>query len=398
MKRIFIIVKKEFTDMLRDRRTVMLMMVLPLLIFPLLMNIMSSITASQQKKAEAKTLKVGLLCRDAAPEFRARMLERKDMTVSEKVDDSRIENLIQDKTFDFVILFEKEFSQKVSAMGTGSVELYYKQSSENEIAKKRLTEMLDEYKSQLLDVRLKEKQLDRAFVEPMAVAERDLASVKEKLGEYIGGFLPYIFILFCFIGSMYPAIDLAAGEKERATLETLLTSPVSRMQIVVGKFIVVTAAGLVSAALSMAGLFLAVKMNTEIPQKILTGIMRIIEPKSLLLMLSLLVPLCVFFAALLLSFSIFAKSFKEAQSLMTPMNFMVIIPVAVGTIPGIKLTAATAWIPVLNVSLATKDIISGTIDPVLLTMVYVSLFIMAGAGLVFCSYWFQRESVIFRGI
>lgn len=398
MKTIFVIFKKELTDTLRDRRTIIMMVVLPLLLFPMLINLMTGVTASHKRKAEAKTLKVGLITRGNAEAFRRVLLERKDMEVKEDIDPGKVNDIIQGNELDFAVLFEAEFDRKVGEKGSGEVEVYYKATSENEIAKKRILKLLREYKKDLLDLRLKTAGLEHEFVDPLKIAERDIATAKEKLGEVVGGFLPYIFVLFCFLGSMYPAIDLAAGEKERATLETLLTAPAKRMQIVMGKFLVITLAGLMSAAISMVGLFLSVKMSAEIPQDLLATIMKIIEFKSAALTLSLLIPLEIFFAAALLSMSIYAKSFKEAQSIITPMNFMVIIPVAIGMVPGIKLTAGTALIPILNVSLATKEIISGTIQTGLLMEVYLSLLVLAGVALFFCARWFNREDVVFRGI
>jgi sodium transport system permease protein len=249
-----------------------------------------------------------------------------------------------------------------------------------------------------LTVRLEALNLDQSFVEPLKINEKDLSTQKERVGESIGGLLPYFFIIFCFLGAMYPAIDLGAGEKERATIETLLTSPASRMQIVLGKFFVITCTGIISALISILALYLAIQQAKGLPEGALQGILRIVEFKSIGMLFSLLVPVCVFFAAVLLSISIFARSFKEAQSIMTPMNILVIIPVFIGLFPGIKLNTTTALIPVLNVSLATKEIISGTIKTGLLVEVYVSLFILAALSLVFCAQWFKREEVIFRGI
>src|SRR5690606_33135513 len=90
-------------------------------------------------------------------------------------------------------------------------------------------------------------QRRRALLEPIAVEVRGTASKRERIGEAMGGMLPYLFIVFCFLGALYPAIDLGAGEKERGTLETLLLAPVSRAAIVVGKFAVVFTTGLTSA-------------------------------------------------------------------------------------------------------------------------------------------------------
>ena len=196
---------------------------------------------------------------------------------------------------------------------------------------------------------------------------------------------------------MYPAIDLAAGEKERGTMETLLTAPVSRFQILLGKFAVVVLTGILSAAVSMLGIYVAILQVKEIPPELLAMIMGILDVQTIVLVLSLLLPLTVFFAAFLLSLSIFAKSYKEAQSLISPLTFVVILPMMVGLMPGIELDPVTALIPVLNVSLATKEIIAGTIKPLLLAEVYISLVALASVSLWGCAKWFEREETIFRG-
>ena len=398
MKKIAVIIKKEFIDIIRDRRSLMMMVVMPIFLIYVIMNISVTLSRSQTRKAEEKTLKVGLISSGNAQALRAKLLERKDMNIDETVDPEKIESLIKEKNLDFVIVIAPDFDQKSAGKESGEIKIYYKGSSENNIAKRRIDKIINEYKDELLAARLAELNLDHAFVEPLTANVIDLSTTKEKLGEAIGGFLPYIFVIFCFMGAMYPAIDLAAGEKERATLETLLTSPASRMQIVLGKFVVVTLTGMISAAISILALYMSIKGIKEIPKNIMETLIKIIEPQSIALLASLLVPLCVFFAAALLSLSIFARSYKEAQSIIMPLYFAVLIPVMIGLFPGIYLNTATALIPVLNVSLATKEIISGTIKIGLLLEVYLSLLVLAGLSLVFCSWWFKREEVIFRGI
>jgi len=400
MKKIAVIIKKEFIDIIRDRRSLMMMVVMPIFLIYLVMNISVTLSRSQTKKAEEKTLKVGLITAGNAQEFRAKLLERQDMKIDESIAAENIDTLIKEKELDFAIVFETNFDQKAQNQknGSGEIKIYYKSSSENRIAKKRIDKMIKQYKEKLLTARLTEMNLDHSFIEPLIKREIDLATSKEKLGEAIGGFLPYIFVIFCFMGAMYPAIDLAAGEKERATLETLLTSPANRIQIVFGKFVVVTLTGIITAAISILALYMSIKGIKEIPKNIMESLVRIIEPQSIALLASLLIPLCAFFAAVLLSLSIFARSYKEAQSIIMPFYFLIIIPVMIGLFPGIYLNIFTAFIPVLNVSLATKEIISGTIKIALLLEVYFSLFILAALSLIFCSWWFKREDVIFRGI
>lgn len=405
MKKVFVIFKKELLDTLRDRRTIMMMIVLPIFLIYAIMTITIGLSRSQERKAETKALNIGLIAKGNAGVFKSFLVKQGEITPVENLEAAKINDFIRDEELDFAIVFGDAFDQQIKERKSGDVKIYFKASRENRLAKKRIDKALNEYKEDLLALRIGEinqryegLQLDRSFVEPLKVEEVDLSTSKEKLGETIGGLIPYFFVIFCFLGAMYPAIDLAAGEKERATIETLLTSPASRLQIVTGKFLVVTLAGIISAVIALLTLYLSIKQATDLPKQMLDALIRIIEFKSIGLLFSLLIPLCVFFAAVLLSLSIFARSFKEAQSIMTPVNIVVIIPVMIGLFPGIKLNATTALIPVLNVSLAAKEIISGTIKTGLLLEVYFSLFILAALSLFFCAWWFKREDVIFRGI
>ena len=104
---------------------------------------------------------------------------------------------------------------------------------------------------------------------------------------------------------------------------------------------------------------------------------------------TLLVPLAAFFASAVLAIAILAKSFREAQGSLMPLMMVVFVPVILGLLPGIELNVGTALVPILNVSLATKDVISGTINPLHLVISYASLFTLAGLSLWFCVKWFS---------
>lgn len=397
MKNSFIIFKKELKDTIRDRRTLFFMVVMPFLAIYLIFNISFSISTSQERKAQERILNVGLISHGNAEELQSSLYSIENVKIREDIKEADIPEFLKNEQLDFALVIEDNFDQKIRENKTGKVSFYLRATEETSMSKERILDPLNEYKKRLLDNRLKEMDLDESFVTTLRIEERDISTIREKVGESLGGMLPYFLIIFCFLGAMYPAIDLAAGEKERGTIETLLASPAGRGEIVVGKFLVITLAGVMTALISLGWLYLMLRQNEGIPQDQLGAIIKLIEVNSIVLMLSMLIPLCVFFAALLLSASVFARSFKEAQSIMAPLNFIVIIPVFIGIFPGIKLSPTTALIPILNVSLASKEIIAGTIKTGLLIEVYLVLIALAVLGLKFCAVWFKREDVIFRG-
>ncbi|MCJ7525933.1 MAG: ABC transporter permease subunit [Candidatus Aminicenantes bacterium] len=399
MKMIAIIFRKELKDMLRDRRTLFFMIIMPFLIIFLIVNLSMRLGMDMEKRAQEKELHVAVFSAVPLPAFVNLLQTMEKVKIDTRLPRSEINQAVNDGRLDFAISFADDFSEKIDLERTNEVAVFYKAStSENERALGRIQKVLEAYGKQLLNLRLEKKTLTSAFVEPIKIVEMDISSIREKMGQRVGGMLPYLLVIFCFLGAMYPAIDLAAGEKERGTMETLLVSPATRLQIVLGKFLVVTASGIFTALTSVLWLFLVFRQSKMIPPEILSVVLKLIEWKSLLLFFSMIIPLCAFFAAILLSVSVFAKSYKEASSIIAPLNMIIIIPVLIGIFPGIKLSSTTALIPILNISLATKEIIAGTISSWLMAEIFLVLFALAAVGLIFCTRWFNRETVIFRGV
>jgi sodium transport system permease protein len=396
MKTITTVFKKELLDSLRDRRTIVFMIVIPLLLFPVLFRIMMSVEKSQADKERAKKLRVACIDRGNAADFVAALSARGDVVLVPSVAVDSVSALIKADSLDGAFVFAESFDEDVAEMRPGRVDFYYKSTDDRAIVQDRLRKPLEEYENTLLAQRFARLELDSTIVDAVDLRSQNVASMEERVGKAVGGMLPYIFIIFCFMGAMYPAIDLGAGEKERGTMETLLTAPVNRFHILLGKFGVVVLSGLVSAGVSIFGLFIALKQSNEIPPQFMDIILKMLGWDTIVLVLSLLLPLTIFFAGLLLSVSLTARSFKEAQSMISPLNIAVIVPAAIGLVPGIKMSYATAVIPVLNVSLATKEIIAGTMRTPHLVAVYASLIALALLSLYGSVWWFKRESTIFR--
>lgn len=397
MKNIFTIARKEFLDTIRDRRTVLMMVIIPLLLFPVIMLSVAAFTASRAKKAQTKQLRVGWISESHGLALKALLEEDESIRLISGVSAEEAPGLIRKDSLDLAIDLGENFDRSITPIAheQGKVILYHQSTDEEQIIR-RIRVALKSYENGLLADRLTQLELDSKSIDPLDIDEKDIATKQEVVGKMAGGFLPYMFVLFCFMGCMYPAIDLFTGEKERGTLETILTAPVNRLHILFGKMAVVVVSGLSSALLGILGLVMSISLVPDIPQEFLAIIQDMLQAKTIILLLAMLIPLAIFFAGVLIPVSSYAKSFKEAQSLIGPMNILVIIPAAIGLMPGFELSWGTALVPILNVALSTKDIVADTINYGLLALVFVSLVAFAVAAVAASVYGFSRESNIVR--
>jgi sodium transport system permease protein len=244
--------------------------------------------------------------------------------------------------------------------------------------------------------------LPATIARPFEVNIANVAPPEKIGGNLLGGIVPYIIILLCFMGAMNPAMDLTAGEKERGTMETLLCSPATRTDIVLGKFLMVLTGSLVAVACSLASMGAALAIvggsfggNPAGPAGH-GGSAPTIDPVGILGVLAMVVPVAVLFSAILFAVSLFAKTFKEAQSYAGPMVFVVIIPAIVGMLPGIDLNLRLALVPILNISLVCKEMLSGVWHWGYISAIFGSTALYAAAALGLAVKMFRREDVIFR--
>lgn len=382
-------------DLLRDRRTVITMMVIPFFLIPLIFSITSTVSMKQAEKSRAKDLRVAMVTNNTGGELAERLRRRKDLKLSENHAPSTLRQLVRDDSIDMALVIEPGFDEAIERGETGDISLFYRASGDD-IVQDRLKKTIDEYSNAVLTQRLDSLGATKATITPTKVKDINVYNQRESIGKLAGGLLPYFFVLFCFMGAMYPAIDLFTGEKERSTIETLLVVPANRLQILIGKMLVVVTAGVVSGLLTIIGLYVALKINPELPSFISEIVSQILSPTSIILIVLMMIPLTTFFAGVLIPASIYAKSFKEAQSLIQPMTIIAIVPLVIGMMPGVQLNFMTALIPILNIALASKEIIAGTIDYTLLAVVFMSLFLLAAIGILLCRRWFSHEGSILR--
>ena len=395
---IFTIFKKELKDTLRDRRTLIMMLLIPVLIFPIILNVFVGISASFEAEAQGKTVKIGFVGSedtylleklDALPEDYG----KKEIIYYK--DSSSLIRDIQSDSIQIGIYTEKSFNASMSEKKPAMASIFFDATDMGmqDRAKKYINTIEGiAQQERYIDMNLDEEQL-----KPFSINYKNVASDKEMIGKLGGGILPYIFIAFGFIGCMYPAIDLFTGEKERGTLETLLTTPVLRWQILFGKMGVVVLSGLLAASAALFGLFLSIEVLDIVDNEALLEIIHsVLTFKFVVMLYALLIPLTIFFAGVMIPVAVYAKTFKEAQSIITPLNIVMVLPAMVGFFPGIELNSITACIPVVNVVLATKDLIAGTLDYGLLGLSFVVMLSLAIIA-VFISYKrFDRESNVIQ--
>ena len=390
------IFKKELIDVLRDRRTLIFMVVIPILITPLLVIGSIKFQEYQNKKSEEKILKIAFINESEDSLTKQLLSDQKGVNIIEGVQLDSIESYIKSDSLQGGLYLGKGFLKKIKTNSSGDVKIYYKSSDLMSKSKKRMQAALDIYKEKIIDERLKQLNVDGQILDPITITNIDMATAKETLGKAIGGFIPYVLVMFIFLGAMYPAIDLGAGEKERGSLETLLSSPATKFEITMGKLLVVSLTGIVSGLVSVLGISSSLFFIDKIPVQIQETILELINPFMISSIIILMIPIAIFFASMLLSISFYARSFKEAQSLMGPLNMVIIVPLFLSLGPGMEMDHATALMPLINVGLLTKEILAGSVELIYFIETLFSLLFCATIGIWFSVFWFKKENTIFR--
>ena len=390
------IFKKELIDVLRDRRTLMFMVVIPILITPLLVIGSIKFQEYQNKKSEEKILKIAYINESEDSLTKQLLSDQKGVKIIEGVPIDSIESYIKSDSLQGGLYLGKGFLKKIKTNSSGDVKIYYKSSDLISKSKKRMQAALDIYKEKIIAERLKQLNVDGQILEPITITNIDMATAKETMGKAIGGFIPYVLVMFIFLGAMYPAIDLGAGEKERGSLETLLSSPATKFEITMGKLLVVSLTGIVSGLVSVLGISSSLFFIDKIPVQIQETILELINPFMIFSIIILMIPIAIFFASMLLSISFYARSFKEAQSLMGPLNMVIIVPLFLSLGPGMEMDHATALMPLINVGLLTKEILAGSVELIYFIETLFSLLFCAAIGIWFSVFWFKKENTIFR--
>jgi sodium transport system permease protein len=394
---------KELTELMRDKKTLIFVILLPIFIFPVIFGVMGLVLSSTTNTAMQAEHRYVIVNAEQAPEFSDALFYHKNFKqiTTHLTSEEQLAQAIRDDQFDVAIVIPADFANKRQHVEQSTWQIIYNQSSQFDFMYRYFNEILADYNEQLQRQSLTMLNVDpaklAAIIKPVAINKQDTAAKRENIGEKFGAIIAYILIPLCLLGASYPAIDMGAGEKERGTLETLLICPISRVSIVLGKFFTVLTTGLVGALITVAsfGIWGAV-IGSFAGMAIVQEAMSAIALTELILIFSLLLPISAVFAALLLAISIYARTFKEAQNYISPLSIFIFLPLVAAMMPGVELTTKTALVPIMNVALAIKELIKGTADYGLLALIFGSTLLLAAIAIGFCVRWFQQEKVLFR--
>ncbi|MGE0157848.1 MAG: ABC transporter permease subunit/CPBP intramembrane protease [Gemmatimonadales bacterium] len=384
----WVVFRKELRETLRDRRTLLMMIVVPVLLYPALLIVSEQLLLFGQRTLAADRSPVAVVG-DAPRELMQILAANDDLTIVE-VQRSPTEAL-RDNTVAAVAVIGAE----AGADGTRAITLLFDGASDrSQRARVDLSGALDDWRDSLLADRLAGRGLPRTFAAPLAVSDSSVALPQEMGGYTLGRILPLLLVVITLLGAFYPAIDLAAGEKERGTLETLLTAPVPASAVVTGKFVTVALIGVIAAALNLASMLLTFQTGM-LQMTALLDIEVSLPARSVAAIFLTLVPLAVLFAALFLGLAVRAGSFKEAQNTLTPVYMVVLLPAMLPIFPGIAFGPVLAVTPIAGVSFFFRDVMAGEPDWLLGALVLLSTTLYAVASLAFAARAFGDERVLF---
>ena len=419
-----LIAVREARDQIRDRRTMFLILGLPVLMYPLFVGV-GTVFVSMLK---GKQLVVGVVGAEHLPqpgrpgphpypplfagdrfvdayatpdlpEDPEAAAGRLTITRLDPAPDAALTERLAARDVDVVLVVEPGLADKLERGERPVVRVLGREGEENsKLAVRRVMGVLRKWAAAVKTARFARANLPADFDTPVDL--RDPQSDKpmdkklaDELRDVLVKVIPLLLTMWVLTGAIYPAIDMTAGEKERGTMETLLISPAERTEIVAGKFLAVSALAFGTAVWNVALMVIAV------------GAAQVLFPYPLLSMAGLAacvvaaLPVALLLAAGCITLGVFARSTKEGNYYMVPMFFLV-LPLAYWSMaPGIELDAQMSWVPVTNALLVQQRLLSVRPDPFPwqhVPAVVLSMTACIGLALWGAVHQFRREEVLFR--
>ena len=394
------LIAKELLDIVRDRRSLFLIVILPLLMYPLLFLVVSQVAISQVQKIQAADVRVAVLGAEVPPGLAERVTDDHHIELRATPTPEDPKTLLQDdekkgEGFKAVLLLPPDLAERLRDDATIDVTILYDETSEtSRRARGQLRDLLKEWSADLVTQRLERRELAPELARPLNLEAVNVAPPKKVGGHFLGMIVPMLIVMLVVLGAFYPAIELTAGEKERGTMQTLLTAPIGSLEIVGAKFLAVFFVALLTGAANVLSIGLLVGMSLVLPAEAAAAVDFGMTLSTVLLTGYVTLLIGLFFSALMMTVAVLARNFKEAQAYMTPVYMVGVLPVMFAQLPGMELSGALMLVPGLNHALLLREILEGEV-------VLDHLFAVTGSSLLFtilclvvAARIFEREAIL----
>ncbi len=387
----WIVFKKELIDIFRDRKTFLVGILIPLIIFPILSMVMGKGMNKTTEQVESN-LKIAIVDNSGSSSLTKFIKTQGNINL---IETANIEDDIKSGKILAAIEIPKGFDDNINKESLENIKLTYDNSSQqSQIAMNKLNGYIDMYSKTVVAQRLAKRNISSDILNPVGINVITLEKESEGMGKFmLSLMLPLMLVIYTVAGPMGAAVDLGAGEKERGTLEPLLTTQAGRLSLLWGKFFAITTMGLITSIASLAGLFIAMKQKGGLFE----GSSGNIGAGAILLIGLVTLLLTMVFGSLELAISIYARSFKEAQTYISPLMMISFVPTyATYMLDAKSIESFYFHIPLANAVCLLKEFISGIYNytHIGITFAWIAVYIVA--SVLFARYMFSKEEVIFR--
>jgi len=387
---------KELLDTFRDKRTLIAMIGVPIVLYPAIFIVATQAALVQQSRMEEMVSRVAV----RGPGAEAVGAWLADAKQFERVEAPMDDAGLNAGTLDAIVDAPGDVNAALESNGRAELVVRFDTAEpRSREARGRLMDLFEQTRDRLVAERVARAGLADTFTKPLEVKEENVAPPAKSTGTILGTVLPLIMVVMLGVGAFYPAVDLTAGEKERGTFETLLSTPATKLEIVTGKFLAVFTLSMLTGALNLASMLATLwfqlvqvfdaNAGGELGQVVLK-----IPPAAALTILAILVPLAFFISALMMTVALLARSFREAQNYVSPFFIAIVLPAAVVAVPSVNLDRVTQFIPITNVALLFRDLLVGKSSLEMAFVVFLSTAIYALLALLVAAWMFQREDVV----
>ena len=408
--------KKEIMDLLRDKKTIIIMILIPIFLYPAMMLGSLLVMQGIMKESESREYKIAMVQSDVSDKIFAILTDDTDkyeykFQAVPYTDEEKAREDLKEKKVDLVLV-SGDYTTSDSLTKSDKIKEMYNtddlfkvkcynlsSNTSSSSAYSYVSEILKAYSG-----KLRKEAFDKLFddsegvLSPVDISVESISTSEQNAGSLIGMILPFILIISILTGAIYPAIDATAGERERGTLETIMTLPVKKSDIMISKFMSVSTIAVFSAFLNLLSMFaMTLYMYKTFDMQNL-GFrdfdFKLFIPAFLSLLICLPV-FSMFSSAVSLCVCIFAKSFKEANNITSPILIIFMFAAMASVLPNVELSHATAFIPVTNISLLIKSVFSLDYDYHLMLIVLLSNLVYCILLVIIMSTLFSSEEVLF---